>query len=110
MLPLLIEMASDGINFITKIAIMVISGILIGVSGYKLYLHLADDRKYETEKIIDICFVAGAMLLAILAFWGAFTENACLCYISLGFVIVILVFTVWELIRCFLEGGKVLNL
>ena len=102
-------MAATGLNLITKIAIMIISGIFVGFTGYKLFLILADDRQYEAEKIIDIIGVIAGMLLSVLAFWGAYTENACLCFIALYFVIVIFINSLWELIRCLLKRGKILN-
>ena len=60
-------MAATGLNLITKIAIMIISGVFVAFNSYKRFLIFADDRQYEAEKIIEIIGVWSSVCFSL--FW-----------------------------------------
>ena len=75
---------AKGINEITKIAIIVISIILAFFAAINLYQVLDGGFSFEnSDQMINFATIAVTVVLCVLAFWGAYTENACLCYITL---------------------------
>ena len=88
-------------NCVTKWAIIIVSVLLAVFIGIALVRRVTDSHDYDVHKIIDIIVLGCCFLLACLSCLGAFTENACLCYIALVVTIIVLAERIWALVRCF---------
>ncbi|XP_054163428.1 uncharacterized protein LOC128961236 [Oppia nitens] len=93
-------------NTIVKFILMGVSAVLAFIYFIELIAYFTGDDKPFSDKfsIIQFILILLGFVLSVLAFIGALIENSCLNSISVAFCFIMLLSSIWTLVKCFLNS------